>query len=796
MAKCVNLDCGHDNPEGSKFCLECGKSIPLTSHCSTCGKELPQAAKFCLECGSPVGMATARKPLSGKAVDIGEKNVIAGDVIGSKEEVKVQGNASFYKVEDDQKKILSCQVCGKNTPYSEGFTCPVCGKFVCVPHYDPEARACSPCAREGQKSIEREFIALLEQAYADGKVDLVERRQLEAVRTRLNIRPERAAELESRYGSARMKNGPGLTKIEQHKLEKARSLLMEEYRLKDALEEIVGLYEAHPNDESILSLYLMIQKDMDPDGTLKLIEGLNADVKEAYLAAIDIMMHDNRLDDAEKRLDRAKSLWGEDGLIACKEVELLLRLSMATEKKSYMEEAEKLCKKNPESDDARNSSELRFIRSLIGKVNGEGEALLNGMRTCVDAGLYPYPFMRHVAIAFPDYENVDIATLKEAAEIGSADAQKCLGNRYSEGHDVPQDFEQAVGWYRRAADQGYAKAQNNLATSYLNGEGVEKDEAQAVAWYRKAADQDNANAQCNLGWMFQYGRGVPKDDVQAASWYLKAAEQGDITAQYSLGTMYQRGWGVPQDEAQAAIWYHKAADQGNASAQFALGVSYENGIGVLKNDAQAAAWYLKAADQADADAQYCLGILYQKGIGVPQNDTQAVTWYRKAAENGNANAQGSLGCLYREGRGVPKDLAQAVSWFQKAADQEDAFSQFVLGDMYEKGQGVIVDYNQAIKWISKSAVNGYAKAQYKMGVYLENGKYIKQDTLQAINWYRKAAEQGIAVAQKTLAVIYEQGEYVKKDEAQAAFWGKNTQNARIEGGSCSFETLFKGNNWS
>ncbi len=51
---CAN--CGHDNPPGAKFCLECGSALART--CATCGTTMPAHAKFCSECGStlqPVG---------------------------------------------------------------------------------------------------------------------------------------------------------------------------------------------------------------------------------------------------------------------------------------------------------------------------------------------------------------------------------------------------------------------------------------------------------------------------------------------------------------------------------------------------------------------------------------------------------------------------------------------------------------------------------------------------------------------------------------------------------------------
>jgi len=45
--KCPN--CQHENPEGAKFCNECGSKLQLA--CPECGKVNPTGSKFCNECG-------------------------------------------------------------------------------------------------------------------------------------------------------------------------------------------------------------------------------------------------------------------------------------------------------------------------------------------------------------------------------------------------------------------------------------------------------------------------------------------------------------------------------------------------------------------------------------------------------------------------------------------------------------------------------------------------------------------------------------------------------------------------
>ena len=120
---------------------------------------------------------------------------------------------------------------------------------------------------------------------------------------------------------------------------------------------------------------------------------------------------------------------------------------------------------------------------------------------------------------------------------------------------------------RRAADQGHAKAQNNLGTAYAKGEGVPQDYAQALVWYRLAADQGHAKAQNNLGTAYAKGEGVPQDYAQAFAWFRRAADQGDGVAQYSLGVMYVNGHGVPQDYVTAHTFYNLAGANGYEDAR-------------------------------------------------------------------------------------------------------------------------------------------------------------------------------------------------------------------------------------
>ena len=187
-----------------------------------------------------------------------------------------------------------------------------------------------------------------------------------------------------------------------------------------------------------------------------------------------------------------------------------------------------------------------------------------------------------------------------AAEQGLADAQFNLGNMYRiqryvnnsgsirisgsirRAGEIEGDDAEAVRWYRLAAEQGHADAQFNLGDMYTDGLGVAQDYAEATLWYHSAAEQGHASGQDNLGSMYAAGRGVARDDAEAVRWYRLAAEQGHASGQNNLGVMYAAGRGVARDDAEAVRWYRLAAEQGHADARVNL---YDN-LGIMLRDLQ------------------------------------------------------------------------------------------------------------------------------------------------------------------------------------------------------------------
>jgi TPR repeat protein len=150
---------------------------------------------------------------------------------------------------------------------------------------------------------------------------------------------------------------------------------------------------------------------------------------------------------------------------------------------------------------------------------------------------------------------------------------------YLNGQSVPQDYAEALQWYRRSAEHGSAKGQFDLSTIYYYGTGVAQDYAEARRWDQKAADQNYAKAQDALGYMYYAGVGMSQDYTQAFLWYRRAAEQGYAKAEFDLATMYYKGDGVSQNYEEARRWCIKATKQGDADAEQALRVlGTESGI--------------------------------------------------------------------------------------------------------------------------------------------------------------------------------------------------------------------------
>ena len=83
------------------------------------------------------------------------------------------------------------------------------------------------------------------------------------------------------------------------------------------------------------------------------------------------------------------------------------------------------------------------------------------------------------------------STVQVLAEQGNAPAQYNLGLMYARGEGVPQDYTEAVKWFRLAAEQGNAKAKKNrdIMADRMTREQIPEAQRLAREWKPKTWDE-------------------------------------------------------------------------------------------------------------------------------------------------------------------------------------------------------------------------------------------------------------------------------------------------------------------
>jgi TPR repeat protein len=89
---------------------------------------------------------------------------------------------------------------------------------------------------------------------------------------------------------------------------------------------------------------------------------------------------------------------------------------------------------------------------------------------------------------------MDVQETTRLAKSGDAEAQYFLGLKYDQGQGVPQNYVEAVKWFRKAAEQGLAEAQFALGLKYDKGEGTPKNFINSYVWLSVASAKGNEKA--------------------------------------------------------------------------------------------------------------------------------------------------------------------------------------------------------------------------------------------------------------------------------------------------------------
>lgn len=308
--------------------------------CTNCNTEFPDG-KYCLECGGKlIERATLSKETK-SGVTLGDKNVVAGDVIGQKEEYKITGSATIIKNDDETRRVVNCSVCGKTMKIIDSVRCLSCVSYVCNDHFDWETERCSDCDKRAETDYRNFVMQILE----DGKIDRDERISLDSKAKLLKVSSQRADDIENDL-KTRPKgiNGQSLSTVDKIEFKKIRKEITTLSDLAKTFESIERLYRKYPDNDEIKRRYCQLGPYAIGTGFTDNLSR-NFDDFHTESARMDLEILCNKdLHEANSILDQVKEKFPERELdVKAKELDILYRF-YETEGDEYVEAIEELLK--------------------------------------------------------------------------------------------------------------------------------------------------------------------------------------------------------------------------------------------------------------------------------------------------------------------------------------------------------------------------------------------------------------------------------------------------------------------
>lgn len=327
--------------------------------------------------------------------------------------------------------------------------------------------------------------------------------------------------------------------------------------------------------------------------------------------------------------------------------------------------------------------------------------------------------------------------LKEAADLGHADALFFLGMNAVENGDLEQarayadsaiELGNMAGKYilaeiseqeylgdteelykagfkalKEKVEQGDLHYSNVLGYAYRFGIGTKKDIEQAIKVFTPSAEQGNAMSLGHLSELY-----LEQDKIEKAKpLMLKAAEKNNSKAQLNLSF-------IDDDTEKSLYWLNRAAENNEISAIMNLAYYYHD-----KDIKKAASYYQKAADLDDDQAVVELSYLYENGEGVEKNDEKAVELLDKAVGLENFEAMNKLSIRYLEGRGVERNYEMAEALFNNIISLDESLSE-------KEKASYNVYYQLAERYEEFAKDDNAALKAYKQGYEIEK-KETKRD---------------------------------------------------------------------
>jgi len=158
-----------------------------------------------------------------------------------------------------------------------------------------------------------------------------------------------------------------------------------------------------------------------------------------------------------------------------------------------------------------------------------------------------------------------IPILKQAAELGNAEAQYNLGYCYRAGSGVEQNTEKGIEWFAKSAEQGFNDGLYQMMMAYGNGDGVEQDYKKGFEFGLKCAENGDGTCMWNVINCYYSGMGVEKNMGKMLEWATRLGKlenpenltkSGYITSvRLQLAQMYRDGGELEKDLFKSYQWF-------------------------------------------------------------------------------------------------------------------------------------------------------------------------------------------------------------------------------------------------
>lgn len=377
----------------------------------------------------------------------------------------------------------------------------------------------------------------------------------------------------------------------------------------------------------------------------------------------------------------------------------------------------------------------------------------------------------------------------KATELGSAEAEYCLGKLWEEQEcDFMEDLEdydtypKAEEHYMNSAEKGHSKSALALAKLYFSSYFSPSCFDSGHYWYERAAELGEREA-------IEY--------IQAHNEALRTkeeAEKGDPEAMLKASTLLYQGKYLQKKDGEANAYLRMSANMDYLPAVEKLGERMYHS----RHFKEAAEYFERALELGSDTWILQLAGLYADDYGAGRNAKRAEELYFRALENGNEEALLRLGYLYARDPDL-YDAKKAISYFDeyekrtgthvtmvnkiknietlvKLAEEGDKESAFKLGEAYEfEGTGVPRNYFSKRKWYELAAELGHVEAMEKVAdaYYFGKGGNGEDDEVnlqKASYWYEKSANAGRKFSIHRIAFMYHDGRGVERNLEKAIFW--------------------------